>query len=550
MAMKSSYLRFLPPVLWEHEPDETGFSLGSLLSIFEKVLTGIDDGFPVQHGDHTHDPIHGQIDRLYQLFDPWRTPPESLSWLASWVALDLPTLQGQPIWDEYQQRKVISDIAKIYRQRGLRSGLNRYLSLYAVGETRPRVAVDDGARLLFTQPLPGRVAPVTSFVAQGPVLNGNQVLAEGLIRPWCIAPAPDGGFFVGDTAVPGTVPVPLKNRVWHISAAGQYDLAGAPPHPQPLAADTLPLTRVVALAVRPRLGNQPEALYVIDRSGIVYRIPAPYTGAASVEVVRLAAGNTTMWPVAMAIDGNGDLLVLDRGDGSGTPNPPKIITVSLQAQPPVVSRRNLKQVIEPLALLVQPTGQLLIGDGREQDPQTPDQFSGNIVLVDRSNAANWTETPILAAGNPLVAPTAITRDDETHVYVLDAGVKPFTPPADPFVLAVAEPATVYRVDLGASPPSAARAVENGQFVFPTGMAASGGRLVICDPGQPEVAGLIPVWSRLLPYRFGVVVHFTNSRLPADPGERANVQRQVVGNIRDIVDEQKPAHALWALITAI
>ena len=49
MADKSSYLRFLPPVLWQSEPDAPGFSLGAALRIFEKMLTGIDDDVPIRH---------------------------------------------------------------------------------------------------------------------------------------------------------------------------------------------------------------------------------------------------------------------------------------------------------------------------------------------------------------------------------------------------------------------------------------------------------------------------------------------------------------------
>ena len=43
MPDKSSYLRFLPPVLWEKEPPAPEFSLGGMLRIFEKILTGLDD---------------------------------------------------------------------------------------------------------------------------------------------------------------------------------------------------------------------------------------------------------------------------------------------------------------------------------------------------------------------------------------------------------------------------------------------------------------------------------------------------------------------------
>lgn len=548
MAEKSSYLRYLPPVLWEDEPDAPEFSLGAALRIFEKILTGIGDGVRVEHGDHEHGPITSSIARLDRLFDAWKTPEPFLPWLASWVALEFPTLQGRLLWDEYQQRKATAEIARIYRLRGLKAGLSRYLDLYAVGQTRPRVALDDGSRVLVTTPRAGRLAPVAALVTQGPVVAGNAVRAEGLVRPWCAAAGAGDSVFVGDTGVPASVPLPLKSRVWRITSAGHYDLAGTPPRPQPLAADTLTLTRVVAVAVRPARAGGPETLYVLDRPGRLFAVPAPYAGTPAAPVTSLAVGTTTFWPVAMSVDGDGDLLVLDRGDGQGTPNPPKLVTVRLD--PLAVTRTPLRKVIEPLSMLVQPDRTLIIGDGGQQEPTGPAQFAGNLVRVDRGDPANPVETVLLAPSNPLVAPTAVTRIDDTRLHVLDAGLKPFAPPTDPFVLAVAEPAGVYRVDLGANPPSATRVTEPGQLVFPTGMVAASGRLIICDPGQPEVAGLVPVWSRLQPFRFDVVVHFVDSRLPSDGAERANVQRQVVGNIRTIVEQQKPAHTLWNLVTAI
>jgi phage tail-like protein len=553
----SGYLRYLPPVLREGGgPGTAGFSLGAFLRIFEKMLTGIDDGVAVRHGNHEHEPITGQIARLDRLLDPWKTPEEFLPWLASWVALEFPTLQGKPLWDTYQRRKATAGIAGIYRRRGLKSGLNAYLELYAVGATRPRVALDDGSRLLVTTPRAGRRAPVTALVTQGPVLGqGGAVTAEGLIRPWSAAIGADGSLFVADTGIPATIPLNLKNRVWRMSHTGHYDLSGTPPRPQPLAPD-LTLVRVTAVAVRPAQGGEPERLYVLDRTGKLFAIAAPYTGQPAVTVASLTSGGSTFWPVAMAVDVNGDLLVLDRGDGPGTANPPKIISVT--PQPLAVARRSLSLVAEPLSLLVRPSGDLVIGDGRDQHPAPgdPTRSSGNLVAVDRtSNPALWTERLLLpedpAAGNPLVAPTGITLTGGDALaggdalHVLDAGVKPFVPPDDPFVLAVAEPAGVFRVDLAAVAPVVTRVSEDGHLVFPTGMVADGERLIICDPGQPEVPGVVPpVWPRLLPFRFDVVVHFAEGRLPADPDERATVKRQVIGNIRSIVEQQRPAHTVW------
>jgi hypothetical protein len=261
----------------------------------------------------------------------------------------------------------------------------------------------------------------------------------------------------------------------------------------------------------------------------------------------------------MSVDlNNGDLLVLVRGDGPGTSNPHKIITVRPTTSPMEVTPEPLQEVIEPLSLLVQPDGNLIVGDGREQEsaPSAPPvPRAGNLVRVDRSNPNDWKETMLLLASNPLVAPTAITRSDDTHFYVLDAGLKPFVPRQDithPFTRTVADPAGVYRVDLGADPDTTTvtRVTQAGHLVVPTGMATSGGQLLICDPGQLDVPSLTTVWPRLLPFRFGVVVHFADSRLPSNEDARKTVQRQVLGNIRSIVEQQKPAHTLWDWITEI
>ena len=354
---------------------------------------------------------------------------------------------------------MISRITQIHRLRGLKAGLNQYLDLYAVGQTRPRVALDDGNRLLVTRPQPGRMAPVTALVSQGPVLSGDTVLAEGLVRPWCVATGSDGSLFVGDIGVPTRVHPQLKSCVWRISAAGHYALAGTPPRPQPLAPvtpPTPPLTQVVALAVRPRQAGQPEpeTLYILDRPGRLYALPAPYTGRPTIALDSFLERGAL---VAMSVDhNNGDLLVLVRRDGPGTSNPHQIIIVRPTTHPMEVTPKPLQEVIEPLSLLVQPDGNLIVGDGREQEsaPSAPPvPRAGNLVRVDRSNPNDWKETVLLLASNPLVAPTAITRSDDTHFYVLDAGLKPFVPRNDithPFTRTVAEPAGVYRVDLGAA----------------------------------------------------------------------------------------------------
>ena len=143
MTDQSRFLRYLPPVL-EAAAETNQLPLGDLLRVFEKILTGVDDSERMLHlpagetEDHPHEALKQVIDNLYRLFDPWSIQPDVLpwltsypdflSWLASWVALDFPTLQGKPLWDEYQQRRAVADMASVYKQRGLKAGL-KHLSL-------------------------------------------------------------------------------------------------------------------------------------------------------------------------------------------------------------------------------------------------------------------------------------------------------------------------------------------------------------------------------------------------------------------------------------
>jgi phage tail-like protein len=542
MADTSSYLRYLPPVLWADGPSQV--TLGSVLQIMEKVLTGIEDGVQLSDGRPA---LTAEIERLHRLFDPWTTPAAFLPWLASWVALDFPTLQDVPLWDEYQRRKVTVEIAQIYRLRGRKAGLNQFLDLYAVGRTRPRVALDDGTRMLSVTPHTGAPATVAGLVTQGPVLVGRTVRAEGVTRPWSAAVASDGSLVVVDAAVPAGVPVQLTARAWHLDATGRPDLTGLPPRPVPLGADTIGQARLTAVAVRPARGGQPETAYLLDRTGRLFSVPAPWRSTTATLVTTLGTAAAPVTPVAMTVDPtSGDLLVLDRGTGPGGATAAGVLTV--RPDPLTVTRNAVTGVVEPLSIWAEPDGALLIGDGGDQAAGGPATGRGAIARIDR-RAAGWQVSPLALAGGPLVAPTGIARVADGRLYVLDAGLRPFSPsPTNPFICDVAEAAQIHAVDLDAA--SLTAVTSSGQFVYPTHLATAGDRLLVCDPGQPEVAGLQPFWSRARPNMFDVVIHFTESRLPAAAADRQRVLNQAVGNIRSIVDAQRPAHTVWNLITAI
>jgi phage tail-like protein len=554
LADKSSYLRYLPPVLWEKEPDLPAFSVGAMLRIFEKMLTGIDDDATIRHGDHDHESVEAVIARMHRLFNPWFTPPEFLDWLASWVSLEFPA-----IWDDYQRRKVTTEIVQVYRRRGLKAGLNQYLDLYTVAEKRPRIAVDDGSKVLFMRPQPGRFALIHSLISQGASAHAGGLSHEGLVRPLCIALAPDGSLLVGDNGTPIAWSPIVRKSVWQLPPPGRYQFVGAPPRPQRIGPASWNLVFPVALAVD---DATPWRLYVLDNvlppgANALYELTSPGFGAATALATKATLG--TIWPVAMAFDTNGHLLILDRGTPvpSGVAAAPKIIDV--QISPFSVTSTNLTQVIEPLSLLVQPSGDLIIGDGREQNIAVP----ADLVRIDRSNPAIWLETRLLAvlsaAQNPLVAPTAVVREDTSHIFVLDLGLKAYAPPldpalsSDPFRRNVAEPAVIYRVDLGApapvvTAPVVIRASETGQLVHPTGMVLDQGTLYVSDRGDysdPGLAGeLLRVW-RATPHEFGVIVHFSEQR-PTTQRER----RQIVQNIREIVNQEKPAHTDWTMVYAV
>ncbi|WP_328475131.1 phage tail protein [Actinoplanes sp. NBC_00393] len=545
MSDVSSYLRYLPPILWRDDPppESGGLGLGALLRIFEKIATGLPDG------DREHPAFTDRIAELHRLFDPWTTPAEFLPWLASWVALDFPTLQGELLWDEYQRRKVTAEIARIYRLRGRRAGLNQNLDLYAVGSTQPRVCVDDGARLVSVVPRPGERAEVTALVSQGPVVIGTQVRAEGLTRPWHVTTGADGSLFVADIGLPDDAGVALPGRVWHLDGSGRYRTAGTPPRPAPLAGATN-LKDVVAVAVRPPRDGAPETAYALTRTGRLFSIPAPFDGVAATLVTTLTNPGKPVWMVALTVDpASGELLALDRGGQKPQDAVPSIVTV--RPNPVTATRTKLTSVIEPLSLVVEAGGTLLLGDGGPQEPAGPPEMSGNLRRVDRRTNP-WTETRLLPVTNALVAPTALAQTRDGTRYVLDAGLKPFEISAtNPFICPVAEHAAVFTVDLAANPPELTRITGPGELVYPTGMVATADRLVISDPGQPPLRGLETFWNRARPFHFDVSVHFTESRLPpdGDPARKRELDK-AVGNITTIVTEQKPAHTVWTLNTSI
>jgi phage tail-like protein len=379
MPAQSSYLRYLPQVLWSNESGFEPF-LGEVLCIFEKILTGIPDAVPIRSGDVEYPPLKEVIDQLPKLFNPWSTRPEFLPWLASWVALDLET--G---WTAYQKRKLITEIVSIYRLRGLQAGLHAYLDVYVQTPARPRIAIDDGSALLratFEDDGTATLSTiansqVVSFSAPGPGSGTSRTI---LIRPSAIAVDSTNHYFVVDQGIEeddsGTE-APRFPALWRVSSTGEVPYVSATPLPLPRPVDDGAVYQTATAAVIDNF-DRCSAISVGEptsinsrRSALVRLAPPEYQRTVVISQTttpRLPA----VRPVDMVLDAAQNFVILDRGahlisePPSGFPAAPKIVVVREDAGGVAVQEHPLSNVAEPTALLMEPGGTFIVADASDQ----------------------------------------------------------------------------------------------------------------------------------------------------------------------------------------
>ena len=405
MTGPSSYLRHLPAILWEDDPPLPALSLGASLRVFEKLLTGIDDDVTVAHAGHQHDALRDAIARIHRELSPWTARDRAfVAWLATWVALE----ELPPIWDDYQARKVTSEIVGIYARRGVKEGLDQFLDLYTVARTRPRIVIDEGRRLLFARPKDGVPVELATLVGHEP-----------LIAPLCIAAGSTGELFVGDEGSPTNATQPVEGGVWQVSPVGEYAYGGTPPRPLRVGGQTFTLNTATALAID---DANPWSVWVLDRprafapptTSAPWRFPSAALGTA----VAVASWQTlgTINPVDMAFDvgaAKDHLLILDRGTTGAGAAQPRLIDVDVPQlpAPAAVTAKALNiagdplPIVEPLSLLVEAGGDVLVGDAGVQTNAS----SAQIWRIQRAGAV-WPKTPLLPAANPLVMPAAMVRE--------------------------------------------------------------------------------------------------------------------------------------------
>ncbi|WP_406253880.1 phage tail protein [Streptomyces chartreusis] len=516
----STYLDYLPSVLRSQD-------LGDLLSAFEKLLGGIDDGVTAPGT-----PVMTTIDALPDLYDPARTPEEFLPWLAGWLGFEL-----RSGWTTAQRRRVVAGIMRLHLVRGTSAGLAGLLELAVPVPERQRITLDAGAKVLFCRPAPGGESRVNALLSQGPYIRPapNRTSAHsGLVSPQCIALTPDGDLVVGDAGGVGAVPAP---GVWRITRTGAYaDWTGGPPAPRPLGPTGWGLAPPVAVAVDPTPPGW--RLYVLDVQQTGLRLSRVDSATPfEQQTVATHASVRGVVDVSAAVCAAGHLFVLNKKDE-------RVLDIDLAAPTAVPRTIALPGLTVPRCLLVGADGRLVIGDARAEGP-------AELYRVDPAGGA---PTPLLAgvpaADNPLLAPYAIVQEDTHLLLVLDVGLQPDQDPNRPYLRRTLRPPALYRVDLRTDPPRVTRASEPGGLVFPRGMVRQDGTVYLCDGGEPltrDETG--PNATSRRNFRasaneIGVIVHFART------GATTEDQRAALRSLADALERERPASALPTRLTAI
>jgi phage tail-like protein len=554
MPQQSSYLRYLPQVLWASDNGSEPF-LGQVLCVFEKILTGIADDVPIGSRAAEYPPIKEVIDQLPKLFNPWGTRPDFLPWLASWVALEL-----EPAWTEYQKRKLITEIVPIYRLRGLQAGLHAHLDIFVQTPARPRVAIDDGGALLCGTLKEGAIdrlstianSQVVSFSSAGPGTTRTI-----LIRPSALAVDSTNHYFVVDQGIEEDDSANEALRfpaLWRVLSTGEVPYVSASPLPVPEPVDEGPLYRTATAAVVDNFDRcsvlsvgEPTAINSV-RSALVRLAPPDYERTVVISQTT-SPQLPAVRPVDMVLDADQNYVILDRGTHliseppSGFPAAPKIVVVRDGGGGFTLEQHALPDVAEPTALLMERGGTFIVADASDQFADSSTSKPGDLWRVDPAD--DWSPTSLLAdvpgGMNPLVFPTALAWESEDSLLVCDVGLR-WKFEGDQSNRSMAEPATIFRVDLSRDPPVIIRITDDRRLVSPTKMMLDRrGHLIIADRGESLRAQSLKRNWRARPSEFGVIVHFSRRR-PTTNDERNRIRR----GIGRVLEEQKPCHAAWWL----
>lgn len=548
MEQRSRYLHYLPPVLWA--TDESNLNgerapfLGRMLRIFEKILTGIDDTVVLQSGARPYAALEETIDQLHRLFNPYSTPDAFLAYLAAWVALPL-----RQDLSNYQQRKLLNDIVTIYRQRGTKAGLSKYLEIFQVTTARPRIVLDAGEALFRARRQESGAVTLHAVAYSTPFRNASAEVA--LLHPTAIVVDQEGRYVIAD--VGSTLEQPERPpSIWRLSNIGAFEYGSTELTPHPLyrrqAGQKVTIDHPVALVV------EPSGAYVVLDYGqesegpALYRLAPPTFAPQAILDTATTTTVKPLRPVDMLRHPNGDFVVLtSSGQRLGLNEESRVGLVLLREQGTRFEPHwlndlpagDLANVVEPTALVMDDQGRYLVADTRDAQSTQP----ANLIRIDPNNG--WTRTALLPeTNNPLIYPTGLAFERPDRLLVCDVGLRSGFAEDDPGNRLLAEQPALYAIDLASTPPTITRINHNQPMIYPSKLVIDHqGDILITDQGEfyVGIGDQRREW-RAHTHELGVVVHFSQARpLPGELEERARARNRLRFIISDIVREQKPAH---------
>jgi phage tail-like protein len=172
----STLLQQLPAVYQDAMVGQAllGESEGDFLDLpfFERYLRGFDDFL---------EPLQETLNRLADLFGPDTTPPTMVLWLATWVCAPM-----DENWSEMKRRQLIKEAVDLFRWRGTKKGLARYLKIYtgadAIIDDQPSVGMvlSDHTFLGTDDTILGDIEPHTFDVTIA--VDRIEEINEGIVR--------------------------------------------------------------------------------------------------------------------------------------------------------------------------------------------------------------------------------------------------------------------------------------------------------------------------------------------------------------------------------
>ena len=112
----SSLLTMLPSIYQDAMAEMRAELSAPDLPFFERYLVGLQDAI---------DPLREALQKLDALFGPYSAPPDYLVWLATWVCMPL-----DANWPEMKRRRLVQEAVELFRWRGTKRGLARFIEIY------------------------------------------------------------------------------------------------------------------------------------------------------------------------------------------------------------------------------------------------------------------------------------------------------------------------------------------------------------------------------------------------------------------------------------